>query len=234
LEAYPSKKLTLDFSQASQVLAASSPKPPTDILNTLAYWRTTVDYQATFTQGKHYKICLFGDSISSPLGNSLGEQTFNFSLGGMSTISLLAQLQYLSSTDLKCQTAILEIGTNDSWYTIEDIEFSQKLSQVIELLRSHGTQQIVLLPAFYSTLAASQNRNLAGSIERVEHINRLLSQVASIKGVPIANTELQPLFEGKVLKQNLTLDGVHLNAEGLEIYRASLLKIIGSLQKHKT
>jgi len=226
LETYPAKRLTIDLPPALKVLAESSPKPPTDTLSTMPFWKTMVDYQATVSQGKQYRICLFGDSISAPLGNSLGKQTFNFALGGMSTVSLLEQLQRLATEKVRCQTAIVAIGTNDAWYTLGDAEFSQNLSRVIDHLRSQGTEQIMLLPAFYSTLAASKNPALAGSIERVEQINRLLYQVAAAQKVPVQTEAIQPLFEGKTLKESLTFDGVHLNAEGLEIYRAALLKII--------
>jgi len=225
LEAYPGKRLTIDLPQALQVLVAASPQPPTDTLSTIPFWKTMIDYQRSVSQGKQYQTCVFGDSISAQLGDSLGEQTFNFSLGGMSTVSLVEQLQYLAAGNVRCQTAIVAIGTNDAWYTIADAQFSQNLSQVIDHLRSHGTQRIVLLPAFYSTLAASKDPALAGSIERVEQINRLLNQVAAAKQVPVQTAAIQPLFEGKTLKQTLTFDGVHLNAEGLQIYRAALQKL---------
>ncbi len=227
LKAYPNKRLTIDLPQALKVIDASSPKPPADILTRLPFWNTLVDYQVTLSQGKQYQTCLFGDSISAPLG-SLGEKTFNFSLGGMSTVSLLEQIQRLSKAKVECQTAIVAIGTNDAWYTIGDDQFSQNLSQIIEKLRSQGTQRIVLLPAFYSTLAASKDPELAGPIDRVEQINRLLNQVAVAQQVLVHTDAIQPLFDGKTLKSNLTIDGVHLNAEGLQIYRAALLKIISS------
>jgi hypothetical protein len=226
LEAYPNKRLTIDLPQALKVLAAASPKPPTDILSQLLFWRTMVDYQTTVSRGKQYQTCLFGDSISAQLGNSLGEKTFNFSLGGMSTVSLLEQIQHLATAGIKCQTAVVAIGTNDAWYTIDDDQFSQNLSQVIDRLRSLGSPKIVLLPAFYSTLAASEDSELAGSLDRVEQINRLLGQVAVARQVPVQTVALQPLFDGKTLKSNLTSDGVHLNAEGLQIYREALLKIM--------
>jgi hypothetical protein len=228
LEAYPGKRLTIDIPAALQVMTTSSPKPPRDILNTLPIWQTMVDYQVTVGRGKQHQTCLFGDSISAPLGKSLGEQTFNFAIGGMSTVSLLEQLQSLAVVGVRCQRAIIAIGTNDAWYTIGDEQFSQNLGQIIDRLRSQGTQQIVLIPAFYSTLAASKNPALAGTIERVEQINRLLSQVAERAKVPVETGAIQPLFEGKTLKQNLTTDGVHLNSEGLQLYRESLLKIISN------
>jgi hypothetical protein len=67
---------------------------------------------------------------------------------------------------------------------------------------------------------------LAGPIDRVEQINPLLNQVAMAQPVPVETRALQPLFDGNTLKSNLTIDGVHLNAAGLWIYRAALLKIM--------
>jgi hypothetical protein len=82
-----------------------------------------------------------------------------------------------------------------------------------------------LLPAFYSTLAASKNPALAGSIG----LSRSIS--CSIKWLWLNKCLFQPtpLFEEKRLRQNLTFDGVHLNPEGLQLYRATLLKLISTL-----
>lgn len=55
-------------------------------------------------------------------------------------------------------------------------------------------------PAFYSTLAASHDITLAGSLERIEKFKALTRQVAATEKVLIVERELQPLYEGTVLK----------------------------------
>jgi len=87
----------------------------------------------------------------------------------------------------------------------------------------------VLLPAFYSTIAASKNPELAGPIPRVEAINQLMNDVAKIENIPVETNALQPLFEGKTLKASLTTDGVHLNAAGIAIYRQALLSVLSTI-----
>ena len=67
---------------------------------------------------------------------------------------------------------------------------------------------------------------MAGPIDRVEEIKALIRQVAESEKVTISEEGIQPLFEGKALKENLTVDGVHLNADGKKIYRQALLKIL--------
>ena len=226
LEAYPNSRLTINLPKALQVLAESMPHPPQDQLPKILAWQTLVEYQATLSQGRQYQGCLFGDSISSGLGNSLGTNRFNFAIGGMSTVSLVTQLQTLVSQQVQCQTVIIAIGTNDAWYHMNDEQFKQNVTRIVALVRSLSANHIYILPAFYSIVAASQNPELAGSIRRVDEINTLLRNVAAQQQIAVEETALEPLFEQKALKESLTIDGVHLNEAGKTIYRAILLKLL--------
>lgn len=228
LQAYPNSRLTINLPKALQVLAESLPHPPQDQLPRIPAWQTLVEYQAIVSQDQHYQGCLFGDSISSGLGNSLGERRSNFAIGGMSTVSLVEQLQMLAAHHVQCQTAIVAIGTNDAWYHINDEQFKQNMTQIVTLVRSLSAQHIYVLPAFYSTVAASQNPDLAGSIARVDDINGLLRNVTAEQHVPLESTALEPLFEQKALKEPLTVDGVHLNETGKAIYRTILLQLLNA------
>jgi lysophospholipase L1-like esterase len=224
LEAYPLQKLTINLLKAFKIVDLLSPKPPTDTLSSNPFWQTWVDYQEETSQKQQYQTCLFGDSISAELGNSLGKQTYNFAIGGMSSISLVAQLKRLATGSLQCLTAIIAIGTNDAWYTIQDDQFVQNLKAAIALTHQLGAKQVVLIPAFYSTLAASKNPKLAGPIPRVEEINQLIREVADSESISVDAAAIQPLFDGQTLKQPLTTDGVHLNADGIALYRHALLE----------
>ena len=226
LDAYPKQRLVLVLSKGLRVVDASVPRPPSDRLSNTLFWQTWVEYQTVVNHHKSLKACVFGDSISAELGETLGTQTYNFAIGGMSTVSLIEQINHLVTAQVNCRSVAIAIGTNDAWYTISDEQFVQNLHEIIALVHQLGSSQIVLLPAFYSTLPASKNPNLAGALSRVEAINQLLKQVAAEEHVPVDCTVLNPLFEGQVLKANLTTDGVHLNAAGLKIYRQALLKVI--------
>ena len=228
LEAYPNPRLTINLPKALQVLAASMPHPPDDQLSKIPAWQTLVEYQEIVSQGQQYQGCLFGDSISSGLGNSLGEHRFNFAIGGMSTVSLVEQLQRLVARQVRCQTVVIAIGTNDAWYHIDKEPFKQNMTQILTLVRSLSAKHVYVLPAFYSTVAASQKPELAGSLQRVEEINTWLRDVADEQHVPLEVTALKPLFEQKVLKESFTTDGVHLNATGREIYRNALLQLLAA------
>ncbi len=200
---------------------------PGDNLSSTPWWQDEVKNQVLITQTKKYNACLFGDSISSMLGNTLGNNNFNFSLSGMSTVSLIEQLKILNNAQVKCDRAIIAIGTNDAAYAIEDEPFVNNMKDIIAKVRQMGASRITLIPAFYSTLEASFNPGLAGTITRVEEINALIRQVAVSENVLVSVETIKPLFKEQELKSNLTIDGVHLNADGRDIYRKSLLKIIG-------
>lgn len=197
-----------------------------DKLGDLAWWRSKVKDQAQSSQRKQYKGCLFGDSISSGLGNTLGKDAANFAMGGLSTVSLLEQLKTLKAANVQCQNVMIAIGTNDAWYAIRNDEFVSNLEQIILLTRSMGASQVTLTPAFYSTLEASRNPNVAGTIERVEEINALIRQVADVEGVAIVDQGLEPLFDDRSLKAGLTSDGVHLNEDGKKIYKKVVVKVL--------
>ena len=203
--------------------------PPQDQLSSTIWWRLIIQRQRKQTQNQQYKVGLFGDSITAPLKNSFGQGIFNFAITAMSTISLVQQLKVLVDSQVKCATAIVAIGTNDAWYDINEETFVKSMKAAIGLLRLMGATQIILLPAFYSSVAAAKNPFQAGTLARVEEINTLLRQVAVTENLYLADKEIQAFFENKVMKAKLTRDGVHLNSFGLKIYKQVLLELISKL-----
>lgn len=206
--------------------AISSPK--VDKLPITDWWRSNLKSQITASAGKQYNGCVFGDSISSGLGNTLGRSNYNFAMGGMSTVSLLEQLKQLKAGNVRCQKAVIAIGTNDAMFAISDRTFRNNLRQIVTLSRGLGASDITLIPAFYSTVEASHNPDLAGTIKRVDQISGLIQQVAKEQDIRLLKNQIQPLFRDRSLKQELTSDGVHLNDNGKAIYRQVLLNLLNN------
>ena len=199
------------------------PPLPTDNLIVQAGWQGP-GFSEVYN--KKLKFCLFGDSISKQLSNTLGENTFNFALGGMTTDSLVEQLETLAKEKVRCNTAIIAMGTNDAQDNISDSKVVKNLRDSISILRGMGAKKLFIIPAFYSTLEASYNPKLAGSIARVEEVNAFIRQVAAAEDVNLFEKDIQALYAGQALRKDLTVDGVHLNSDGQNIYRQALLKII--------
>jgi lysophospholipase L1-like esterase len=232
LEAYPSNELVIDVSKISKIVdmasssSSSADAPPKDNVSSSPLGQIALQYQTLAVQDKQFSGCLFGDSISAGLGNTLGKDTFNFGLNGLSTISLLEQLKSLIPTKVKCEKAIIAIGGNDAWYGISDELFRKNLQEAIALVRTMGTKEIFLIPAFYSTAETSSDPTVSAPLSRVEQINALINQVGEREKVPVTAAGVAPLYENNVLKKDLTSDGDHLNTEGLKIYREALLQIL--------
>ncbi|GAC1471337.1 MAG: hypothetical protein NVS2B14_16940 [Chamaesiphon sp.] len=201
-------------------------QPPVDTLIADPGWQDEVKNQVKLIHAQNYKSCLFGDSISAGLHNSIEPRNFNFALNGMSTVSLVEQLKILTAANLKCSQVIIAIGTNDAWYSISNESFIKNLKEIVTLAHTTGANQIVFIPAFYSTMPASHDSNLAGSNERIDKINTLIDEIGAKEQVFVAKNSIQDLFKDRALKESLTVDGVHLNEDGLTLYRLGLLQII--------
>ena len=203
---------------------------PTDTLSSQSSWLDEVKYQSIVAQRSRYDACLFGDSISSGLGNTLGDRTFNFALPGMSTISLIEQLKTLTTIDVKCNKVVIAIGTNDADYRVTNTQLGKNMQEIVALVREKlGANHVILIPAFYSTVAASRDLQMAAPIDKVDEINTLIRQAATTNKVSISSEGLQQLYSGQALREDLTTDGVHLNVDGKKIYREALLKILKTL-----
>jgi lysophospholipase L1-like esterase len=214
--------------QSTSASETSSKAPHADNLSSAGWWLDKMRTQATTYRSQSFRGCLFGDSISSGLGNHLGAGIINFATGGLSSVSLVEQLKLLKSQNISCQSAIIAVGTNDAWYITPDQLFTSKLIQSIHLVREMGATRIDLIPAFYSTLAASQDPTQAGSLTRVQEINSLMVRVAATEAVPIHLNDLQDLFANGSLKEDMTFDGVHLNDSGRQIYRQIVIQTFDS------
>jgi lysophospholipase L1-like esterase len=193
-----------------------------DNLTSSRWWHRTIQAQIRISQGQAHKKYLFGDSISSGLGNTSEQGLLNFAIGGLSSISLVEQLKILSAASLEHSHAIIAIGTNDALYGTSDRLISQNVRQAIDLVRSMNATRIILVGAFYATPRASKNVWLAGTNQRINEINHLLEKVAYEEQSHFVLDPLHALFRQAALNPQFTHDGVHLNAQGKYIYKQIL------------
>jgi lysophospholipase L1-like esterase len=205
--------------------------PHPDRLSAAPWWIDRIKAQAAAKSNQTYPGCLFGDSISAGLGHSLGREIANFGQGGLSSVSLLTQLKIVRAANIHCQQVVMAVGTNDAWYSIKDKAFVSNMRTAIALTRTLGPDKIIVVPAFYSTLAASKKPGIAGSLGRVDRINRLIRHVATVEQVGMLSKGLEPLFHNHSLKQAFTADGVHLNDAGKILYRQVLTQLFDRPQE---
>jgi lysophospholipase L1-like esterase len=222
---------TVLITSTPPVQARSAKKfPHPDRLSAAPWWIDRIKAQAQVKSNQIYQGCLFGDSISAGLGHSLGREIANFGQGGLSSASLLTQLKIVRAANIQCQQVVMAVGTNDAWYSIKDDAFVSNMRTAIALTRTLGSDRIVVIPAFYSTLAASKKPGIAGTLARVDQINLLLRHVAAVERVGMVTKGLESLFQNHSLKRAFTADGVHLNNPGKALYRQVLTQLFSRPQ----
>lgn len=231
IEAYPSSRLIINIPAVLKVVNKlnlfSSEIPPKDNLSSTSIWQMEVKYQEFATKGKEFSACLFGDSVTAELGKTMGKETFNFALNGLSGISLVEQLKLLIPNKVKCKKAVIAIGANDAWYGLSDTLFANKLQESISLVQNLGSSQIFLIPAFYSTVVASKDPSISATNARVKQINQVMRQVAVKNQIAFEIQQVESLNQNDALKDNFSSeDGAHLNNQGINIYRQVLLNIL--------
>jgi lysophospholipase L1-like esterase len=222
--------------------------PEPDPLPEAAWWQAAVAAQAHSLQDRSLDFLWLGDSITSGLGPAWGdrevgtapvdtERGFNAALSGMTTTSLVIQLQQLSAVNLQVGQVVIAMGTNDADRAITPIEFCHNLTAAIELIQGLGAHRIDLLPAHFPTPGYLWHYGWPDALTRVQQLNQQLAQVAQTFADSAAAGESQlsviyhpqffsAMYSGHRVEPALTTDGVHLNAQGCQVYRQLLLALM--------
>jgi lysophospholipase L1-like esterase len=217
--------------------------PVPDPLPQEAWWQAAVAAQADHLQNRSLDFLWLGDSITAGLGTAAdsGEtgvvQGVNTALSGMTTTSLVIQLQQLSAVNLQVGQVVIAMGTNDADRAITPIEFRHNLIAAIELIQGLGAHRIDLLPGHFPTPGHLWHYGWPDALTRVQQLNWQVAQVAQTFADSTAAGESQlsviyhpqffsAMYSGHRVEPALTTDGVHLNAQGCQIYRRLLLALM--------
>lgn len=68
--------------------------------------------------------------------------------------------------------------------------------------------------------------SMDGSIQRVGQIDSLIREVAHQERIPVLAATIQPLFTGKSLQSDFTVDGIHLNEAAKANDRRALRQLL--------
>jgi lysophospholipase L1-like esterase len=212
--------------------------PEPDRLPQEPWWQAAVAAQAARLDGQSLDFLWLGDSITAGLGEvSPADRVFNAALSGMTTTSLVIQLQRLSSINLQVGQVVIAMGTNDADRALTSTDFYTNLITAIGLIQFMGADRIHLLPAHFPTPGHLWNYGWPDALTRVQQLNPLLAQVAQMVAHPTAAGQ-SPLsviyhphffismYSGYQVEPSLTTDGVHLNTQGCQVYRQLLVALM--------
>lgn len=143
----------------------------------------------------------------------------NRGIGGEGTASLHARLD--AAVLPGSQLVVLQIGINDLLSGLEpDVVFEDYQSLILDL-KLKECVVIATLP-FYTRYALNVNK-------KVEVLNNKLKDWLPSEGITVLDLSRE-LSDNKTLKHEFTLDGVHLNAAGYQIWIKALKRVLPPVQ----
>jgi lysophospholipase L1-like esterase len=220
-------KLGFSAQFSGQFSARMPPEP--DRLPQEAWWQAAVADQAARLDGQSLDFLWLGDSITAGLGAASPEgMVFNAALSGMTTTSLVVQLQRLDSVNLQVRQAVIAMGTNDADRALSLDDFRDNLTTAMALIQGFGAQRIHLLPAHFPTPGHLWNYGWPDALTRVAQLNAQLADLAQAQTGPSVVYHPQffaSMYAGHRMEPALTTDGVHLNEPGCAQYR-QLLQVL--------
>ena len=135
------------------------------------------------------------------------------------TSGYLHRMEYV--LNLHPKVCFVEGGINDFYSKFTVNEVMRNLSQVVDTLRQHN-----IIPIFTSTFPVATNRENAVFVNKqVERLNTLLTNYCRENKIEIIDINLQ-ISENGFLRNDMSYDGLHLNATGYAIWAKEIERII--------
>ena len=169
------------------------------------------------SQGANQLTVLLGDSISQwfPIDRLSNDRFWlNQSISGDTTAGVLRRLAAFRQT--RPDNIYLMVGINDLRRGTSNATVLNNLRQIVRRLKqNHPQAQIVtysILPTRFGIVPG----------DRVHQLNEALASMSRQEGA--AFVDLQPIFadaQGQ-LRRELTTDGLHLNANGYDVWRLAM------------
>jgi hypothetical protein len=156
-------------------------------------------------------IVVLGDSIveASTLPRSLcGHAIINAGIGGASTTSNLGTLLAKSLRGRSAALIVLSLGTNDAALSQSKWTFRTNYAALLEQISTLAPRRVVMAIPSVEGRAATNNA--------INDFNLILPDIAEEAGATFAALPAMPAPH--------TIDGVHLNAAGYEVWDIAFLK----------
>ncbi len=172
-------------------------------------------------------VIFVGDSITEGLNTrEVAANSVNYGISNDTTTGVLQRLKSYRSIE-RAMLVVLAIGVNDLVNrSVEDTARDYTL-----IVDSIPADTPVLLSAL---LPVDEKRGWKGLNQKVDEMNRHIASLANQRtSLFYMDTSAQFKDEGGNLKQFLHTDGVHLNANGYQIWITALKAVISEMQVTK-
>lgn len=194
-------------------------------------WKTLLALEAKAIaqgQGKNRLSILVGDSLSMWFPKEKlpsGKLWLNQGISGDTSTGIVNRLEAFSQT--RPEAIYIMAGINDLRKGADDKVILRNYRRIIRNLRqSHPKTQIFvqsILPTSLTTISNS----------RIRQINTRLEQIAKEEKVNYLNIHSWFANADGNLRSDLTTDGLHLSAEGYEVWRFAIQQVEFKLSQSK-
>jgi lysophospholipase L1-like esterase len=185
------------------------------------------NYAVQIGMYKHFKpsqfdVVMLGNSLTynANWNELLGRKNIaNRGISSDITAGYLHRLSYVYQ--LKPKICFIEGGVNDVYsnYSVKDI--LDNYSKIIDTLRAHN-----IIPIIQSTLFVASKREYSQKKnDEIRELDELLSGYAQKHGIEYLDINSLVTRNG-FLKNDLTYDGIHLNAEGYTFWVSKVEKVL--------
>lgn len=216
--------LILIFTLVIRSQTDSNPKDTSTYLKNSSYLIQTELYNVY--RMKRAKIVMLGNSITQGVNwNELinRKDVIERGISGDLTSGFLHRLQYIYN--LKPRICFIMGGINDLFYGRQVDEIFKNITKIVDSLKLHNIK-IVL----QSTLFVKNGTPLLDIInERVKSLNIKLKNYASINNIIFLDINKKLSIDNH-LKEEFTIDGVHLSALGYKIWSIYIIQTLTKLK----
>lgn len=167
-------------------------------------------------------IVFLGNSITfgGNWGELLGrERVINRGIGGDNTVGMLHRMQYVYQ--LKPKLCFIMAGINDIYSDAPVETVFRNYIKIIDTLRAHS-----IVPVIQSTLHVNPKwKRTEEKNPEVETLNVMLREFSVKNGIEFVDVNAVLSTNG-ILRNEFTVDGVHLNAHAYGLWRELLLPVV--------
>lgn len=166
-------------------------------------------------------VVMFGNSITFGVdwNELMARKTIvNRGIGSDNTYGFLQRMEYIYK--LRPKVCCVMGGINDIYQSIPVEHIFENYKKIVEGLRSHHIVPVIQSTLFVSTMW----KKYAEKNPQVARLNAMLVEYAERAGIDFVDLN-SLMSKDNILMEELTTDGVHLNARGYALWRDALEKI---------
>ena len=165
----------------------------------------------------------FGDSMTENFGKHMTASTSicNMGISGDFAEGLIKRIDNV--INFQPSSVFIMIGINDIIEKVPLSEIEANYLKILELIETNCPETTIYLQSTLPTIGLKSTLSSSKGINKtVQKLNAFLQKIAEKRGVVFIDMYSAFTNDTNELRKDLTLDGVHLNSQGYDIWKSHL------------